>query len=68
MRRWAVRIAAGIGIVLLVLFWVLAGAAYITARPADPQRCGRRVRMRGGSRLSSSATAITPASRFPVPR
>jgi uncharacterized protein (TIGR02117 family) len=36
MRRWAGRIAATIGVVLLVLFWVLAGAAYITARPADP--------------------------------
>ena len=36
MRRWAARIAAGIGVVLLVLLWVLAGAAYITARPADP--------------------------------
>ena len=36
MRRWAARIAAGIGVVLLVLFWVLAGAAFITARPADP--------------------------------
>ena len=36
MRRWAGRIAAGIGVALLVLLWVLAGAAYITARPADP--------------------------------
>jgi uncharacterized protein (TIGR02117 family) len=36
MRRWAGRIAATIGVVLLVLFWVLAGAAFITARPADP--------------------------------
>ena len=36
MRRWAGRIAAGIGVVLLVLFWVIAGAAFITARPADP--------------------------------
>ena len=36
MRRWAGRIAAGLGVALLVLFWALAGAAYITARPADP--------------------------------
>ena len=36
MRRWAVRIAAGICVALLVLLSVLAGAAYITARPADP--------------------------------
>ena len=36
MRRWAGRIAAGIGVALLVLLWVLAGAAFITARPADP--------------------------------
>src|ERR1043165_4504423 len=36
MRRWAGRIAAGIGGALLVLWWVLAGAAFITARPADP--------------------------------
>ena len=36
MRRWAARIAAGIGVALLVLLWVLAGAAFITARPADP--------------------------------
>ena len=36
MRRWAGRIAATIGVVSLVLFWVLASAAYITARPADP--------------------------------
>ena len=36
MRRWARRIAAGIGVVLLVLLGVLVGAAYITARPADP--------------------------------
>ena len=37
MRRWAVRIAAGICVALLVLLSVLAGAAYITARPADPK-------------------------------
>jgi uncharacterized protein (TIGR02117 family) len=36
MRRWAARIAAGIGVALLVLLGVLIGAAYITARPADP--------------------------------
>jgi uncharacterized protein (TIGR02117 family) len=36
MLRWAGRIAAGIGVTLLVLFWVLAAAAFITARPADP--------------------------------
>jgi uncharacterized protein (TIGR02117 family) len=36
MRRGAARIAAGIGVVLLVLLGVLIGAAYITARPADP--------------------------------
>jgi len=36
MRRGAARIAAGIGVVLLVLLGVLVGAAYITARPADP--------------------------------
>jgi hypothetical protein len=36
MRRWAARIAAGIGVVLLVLLGALIGAAYITARPADP--------------------------------
>ena len=36
MRRWAGGIAAGIGIVLMILLWVLIGAAYITARPADP--------------------------------
>ena len=36
MRRWAGRIAATIGVALLVLLWVLIGAAYITARPADP--------------------------------
>ena len=36
MLRWAGRIAAGIGVALLVLLCVLAGAAYITARPADP--------------------------------
>lgn len=36
MRRWAARIAGGFGVFLLVLFWVLAGAAFITARPADP--------------------------------
>ena len=36
MRRWAARIAAGVGVALLVLLWVLIGAAFITARPADP--------------------------------
>jgi uncharacterized protein (TIGR02117 family) len=36
MRRWAGCIAAGIGVVLVILLWVLASAAYITARPADP--------------------------------
>ena len=36
MRCWARRIAAGIGVALLVLLGVLIGAAYITARPADP--------------------------------
>ena len=36
MRRWARRIAAGIGVALLVLLALLIGAAYITARPADP--------------------------------
>jgi uncharacterized protein (TIGR02117 family) len=36
MRRWARRIAAGIGVALLVLLGALIGAAYITARPADP--------------------------------
>ena len=36
MRRWARRIAATIGVALLIAFWVLAGAAFITARPADP--------------------------------
>ena len=36
MRRWATRIATTIGVALLALLWVLIGAAYITARPADP--------------------------------
>jgi len=36
MRRWAARIAAGFGVALLVLLGALIGAAYITARPADP--------------------------------
>jgi uncharacterized protein (TIGR02117 family) len=33
---WMRRLAAGFGVVLLVAFWALVGAAFITARRADP--------------------------------
>jgi len=36
MRRGLLFFAAGLGIILLLALWGFAGAAFITARPADP--------------------------------
>jgi uncharacterized protein (TIGR02117 family) len=36
MRHAMRRSAAGLGVILLLALWIFAGAAFITARPADP--------------------------------
>lgn len=36
MRRWAKGLAIALGILLLFTIWMIGGAAWITARPADP--------------------------------
>jgi uncharacterized protein (TIGR02117 family) len=36
MRRWARGLGAAFGLLLLFAIWMIGGAAWITARPADP--------------------------------
>ena len=36
MRRWAKGLAIGFGVLALFAVWMIGGAAWITARPADP--------------------------------
>lgn len=36
MRRWAKGLAIGFGLIVLFAVWMIGGAAWITARPADP--------------------------------
>src|SRR5262245_27697392 len=36
MRRWAKGLAIGFGVLALFATWKIVGAAWITARPADP--------------------------------
>ena len=36
MRRWAKGLAIGFGVLVLFAVWMIGGAAWITARPADP--------------------------------
>jgi uncharacterized protein (TIGR02117 family) len=36
MLRWANRLAIALGVLLLFAIWMIGGAAWITARPADP--------------------------------
>ena len=36
MRRWAARFGVAIGVIALFAVWMIGGAAWITARPADP--------------------------------
>src|SRR4051794_35745403 len=36
MRRWAKRLAVMFGVLVLFAIWMIGGAAWITARPADP--------------------------------
>src|SRR5262245_31334646 len=36
MRRWAKGLAIGLGVLALFAVWMIGGAAWITARPADP--------------------------------
>ena len=36
MLRWARGLGAALGVILLFALWMLGGAAWITARPADP--------------------------------
>jgi uncharacterized protein (TIGR02117 family) len=36
MLRWARRLGVALGVLLLFAIWMLGGAAWITARPADP--------------------------------
>ena len=36
MRRWAKGLAIGLGVIVLFAAWMIGGAAWITARPADP--------------------------------
>ena len=36
MRRWAKGLAIGFGVLALFAVWMIAGAVWITARPADP--------------------------------